>query len=132
MLCCCCCCLRADDNGRECQTPAELAIVAEEGSLMGPMMRAINYIADAIKQEFPSVSVSTMAYASTVDPPATAARGESSLSHWDTESLCHLVIYQILVLSTHAVTHQQIVSTALSTITYIVIYQYWVEFTLTR
>jgi hypothetical protein len=43
-----------NDNGRLCQTKEELAIVrAEGGAPMAPMMRAINFIADAIADEFP-------------------------------------------------------------------------------
>ena len=50
-----------NDNGRFCQTETELAIVKAEGSPMGPMLRAINYIADKIKDEFPEVAVCTLA-----------------------------------------------------------------------
>lgn len=41
---------------------------------MGPLIRAINYIADAIKDEFPDVAVCTLAYGSTAAPPLTQAR----------------------------------------------------------
>ena len=63
-----------NDNGRLCQTPTELAIVQAEGSPMGPLMRAINRIADAIASEFPDVAVGTLAYGGTITPPRTAAR----------------------------------------------------------
>ena len=62
-----------NDNGRLCQTPTELAIVQAEGSPMGPLMRAINRIADAIAPEFPDVAVGTLAYGGTIAPPRTAA-----------------------------------------------------------
>ena len=61
-----------NDNGRLCQTPTELAIVQAEGSPMGPLMRAINRIADAIAPEFPDVAVGTLAYGGTITPPRTA------------------------------------------------------------
>ena len=41
---------------------------------MGPLMRAINRIADAIAPEFPDVAVGTLAYGGTITPPRTAAR----------------------------------------------------------
>ena len=34
----------------------------EEGSPMGPLLRGVNAIADAIKDEFPHVAVDTLAY----------------------------------------------------------------------
>lgn len=64
-----------NDNSNMCRTKEELAIVqAEGGARMGPMLRAINYIADHIKTEYPSVAIHTLAYGPTVDPPRTAAR----------------------------------------------------------
>ena len=46
------------------------AIIAEEGSPMGPLLRAVNAIADAIKPEFPDVAISTLAYQHTMKPPS--------------------------------------------------------------
>lgn len=64
-----------NDNGNMCQTAEEQAIVREEGgALMGPMLRAINTIADAIKDEFPNVAIATLAYGGTSSPPITNAR----------------------------------------------------------
>jgi hypothetical protein len=34
----------------------------EEGSPAAPMIRAVNFIADAIKEEFPAVAIDTLAY----------------------------------------------------------------------
>lgn len=34
----------------------------EEGSPMGPLLRAVNRVADAISEEFPNVVVDTLAY----------------------------------------------------------------------
>lgn len=64
-----------NDNGELCETADELAIVREEGGArMGPMLRAINFIADAIKSEFPDVAIATLAYGETSSPPISAAR----------------------------------------------------------
>ena len=41
---------------------------------MGPLMRAINRIADATAPEFPGVAVGTLAYGGTITPPRTSAR----------------------------------------------------------
>ena len=51
-----------NDNFNYCQTAAELQIMKEEGSPMGPLLRGVNAIADAIKDEFPHVAVDTLAY----------------------------------------------------------------------
>lgn len=44
-----------NDNHDYCNTTAEAAIIAEEGSPMGPMLRTINAIADDIAAEYPHV-----------------------------------------------------------------------------
>lgn len=44
-----------------CNRSADAAIIAEEGSPMGPLLRAVNAVADAIKPEFPNVAISTLA-----------------------------------------------------------------------
>ena len=36
-----------------CRDPAELAVAAAEGSPMGPLLRAVNAVADAVKAAFP-------------------------------------------------------------------------------
>ena len=52
-----------NDNGRYCQDPAELAVIAEEGgTAMGPLLRAVNQIAEALAADFPLVAVDTLAY----------------------------------------------------------------------
>ena len=58
-----------NDNIRFCRTPEENAIVAEEGSDVGPMLRAVNAIADAIKDEHPHILVDTFAYINTLPAP---------------------------------------------------------------
>jgi len=52
-----------------CTRPSDAAIIAEEGSPMGPLLRAVNSVADAIKDEFPDVAISTLAYQHTMKPP---------------------------------------------------------------
>ena len=50
-----------NDNGLMCRDPAEMAIIDAEKSPMGPLLRAINAVADAIVDEFPHVAVDTLA-----------------------------------------------------------------------
>ena len=50
------------DNGNKCKRPAELAVVAEEGSDAGPILRAVNFIAEGIASEFPHVLIDLLAY----------------------------------------------------------------------
>merc|ERR1712166_57397 len=50
------------DNGLYCQSAEEMEIIKEEGTPGGALFRAVNTIADAIKQEFPNVAVDTLAY----------------------------------------------------------------------
>jgi hypothetical protein len=58
-----------NDNTLFCRTPEENAIVVEEGSDVGPMLRAVNAIADAIKGDHPAVLVDTFAYINTLQAP---------------------------------------------------------------
>ena len=58
-----------NDNDNYCRSPAELAIIREEGSPMGPLLRAVNTIAKALAPAFPDVAVDTLAYAYTQTPP---------------------------------------------------------------
>ena len=50
-----------EDNGYYCNDTNEQRIYAEEGSLSGPLIRAVNTIAAALREEFPHVRVSTLA-----------------------------------------------------------------------
>jgi hypothetical protein len=52
-----------------CHNAVEDAVVAEEGSAAGPLLRAVNAVADAIKDEHPAVVVETLAYEYTRKPP---------------------------------------------------------------
>ncbi len=45
------------------------AIIDEEGSPAGPLLRFVNAVADAIKDEFPEVYVDTLAYQYSLTPP---------------------------------------------------------------
>ena len=58
-----------NDNQQACQDPAELAVVKAEGSVMGPMLRAVNTIAAAISHDHPAVAVETLAYQQTRGVP---------------------------------------------------------------
>ena len=51
-----------EDNGNYCRTKAELALIEAEGTLGGALFHAVNNIAAAIAEEFPHVSVITLAY----------------------------------------------------------------------
>ena len=46
---------------RWCNKSYDAAIIEEEGSPMGPLLRAVNAVAEAIEPEFPDVAISTMA-----------------------------------------------------------------------
>ena len=58
-----------NDNGNYCKTESEMAIINAEGSPQGPMLRAINAIADDISQDYPHVAIDTLAYQYTRPAP---------------------------------------------------------------
>jgi hypothetical protein len=58
-----------NDNSNMCKDPAELAVIAEEGSPMGPLLRAVNEIARVVAAQYPRVAVDTLAYQYTQPPP---------------------------------------------------------------
>jgi hypothetical protein len=58
-----------NDGGRPCNSSAELAVIRQEGSPAGPLLRAVNAVADGIAAEFPHVVVDTLAYMFTLAPP---------------------------------------------------------------
>jgi hypothetical protein len=58
-----------NDNILFCRTPEENAIVAEDGSDVGPMLRAVNQIADAVKGTHPHILIDTFAYINTLPAP---------------------------------------------------------------
>ena len=50
----------SQDNGHYCNDTHERAVIEAEGSPMGPLIRAVNYIADQLAAEFPAVAVDTL------------------------------------------------------------------------
>ena len=46
-------------------------ITEEEGSYMGPLLKFVNAVADSIRDDYPQVMVSTLAYMGTTEPPKT-------------------------------------------------------------
>jgi hypothetical protein len=53
-----------------CTCPDCARIAAEEGSQIGPYLRFVNSIADAVREEFPGKAIDTLAYQFTRQPPA--------------------------------------------------------------
>ncbi len=53
-----------------CTCPDCARIAAEEGSQIGPYLRFVNAIADAVREEFPGKAIDTLAYQFTRQPPA--------------------------------------------------------------
>ncbi len=54
-----------------CQCEKCQAIAEAEGSEAGPLLDFLNYVADAIKDEYPEVYIDTLAYQYTQEPPKT-------------------------------------------------------------
>lgn len=52
-----------------CTCPQCAAIAAEEGSQIGPYLRMVNSIADAVREEYPDRIIDTLAYQFTRQPP---------------------------------------------------------------
>lgn len=52
-----------------CECPKCAAVVKEEGSQSGPILRFVNQVADAIKDEFPLAAIDTLAYSYSRKPP---------------------------------------------------------------
>ena len=51
-----------NDNYAQCESPAEKSINTAEGTAGGALFRAVNVIADAIKDDYPGVAIDTLAY----------------------------------------------------------------------
>lgn len=58
-----------NDNMLQCLDPAERAIVSREQSDIGPLLQAVNQVADSIRDSHPHVAVSTLAYDWGEEPP---------------------------------------------------------------
>jgi hypothetical protein len=54
--------LKLSQNGNYCNSTEEWEVIVQEGSPMGPLLRAVNQVADALVLEFPHVLVDTLAY----------------------------------------------------------------------
>ena len=61
--------LTQSDNVKFCQDPEEQAIYKAEGSDIGPMLRAVNAVADAVGPDYPNVLFDTFAYMNTLPVP---------------------------------------------------------------
>ncbi len=59
-----------NDGGGACECEKCMAVVNEEGSQHGPILRFVNAIADVVAQEHPDKWVETLAYAYSAKPPA--------------------------------------------------------------
>jgi hypothetical protein len=62
------------DNGNNCRTGEDAAIAQQDGAPIGPMLRAINAIADDIAVEYPNIVVDTLAYQWSRSPPTSGLR----------------------------------------------------------
>lgn len=60
-----------NDRRDYCECPECKSIDDAEGTKMGSLLTLINLVADAVKQEFPDVRITTLAYLDTVVPPKT-------------------------------------------------------------
>ena len=58
-----------NDCDCHCQCAKCLAIEKEEGSPSGPLLRFVNAVADAVKDEYPHAAIDTLAYQYTHKPP---------------------------------------------------------------
>jgi hypothetical protein len=58
-----------NDWSNFCTCPACAKVAAEEGSQIGPYLRFVNAIADAVREEFPGRAIDTLAYQFTRQPP---------------------------------------------------------------
>jgi hypothetical protein len=59
-----------NDNQNYCRSESELSIIKEEGTPGGAMFRAINIISDALRDDFPTVAIDTLAYQWSQPAPA--------------------------------------------------------------
>jgi hypothetical protein len=75
-----------NDGGGYCECPGCKAILDTEGSASGPLLHFVNAIADAIATEFPQVTVSTLAYLDTFQPPRSLRPRPNVVIHLATDS----------------------------------------------
>jgi len=58
-----------NDNQRYCRCETCMALAEQEGGQIGPLLHFVNAVANAIADEFPDISVDTLAYQYTRKPP---------------------------------------------------------------
>jgi len=75
-----------NDGGGYCECAGCKAIFDAEGSASGPLLHFVNAIADAIAPEYPRVTVSTLAYLDTFQPPRTLRPRPNVVIHLATDS----------------------------------------------
>ena len=56
--------LSQNDNGNYCNDTHEQTVIAEEGSAIGPLLRAVNFVAEAVRNALPDrmITITTLAY----------------------------------------------------------------------
>lgn len=64
-----------------CTCPECKGLTDAEGTFMGPLLRFINAVADAIKDDWPDTKINTLAYQGTVVPPK-SIRPRPNVSFW--------------------------------------------------
>ncbi len=69
------------DNNNWCECERCAALVAHEGSQAGPMIDFVNDMAKRVGREFPQVSLLTLAYALSEDPPKTIRPRDNVIIH---------------------------------------------------
>ncbi len=68
-----------NDWGNPCSCEACAAVVEEEGSQAGPLIRFVSRLAERIAADWPELKLSTLAYHYSTDPPRTARAGDAVL-----------------------------------------------------
>ena len=63
--------ISANDHAGFDEGPQSAELVAREGGEAGPLLDFLNYLSDGIKDEFPEVVLTTLAYKETLEPPQT-------------------------------------------------------------
>ena len=77
-----------NDGEGPCECERCMAVVKEEGSQHGPILRFVNAVADAVAKKYPGKWVETLAYAYSTKPPAITRPRENVIIR-----LCHAGCY---------------------------------------
>ncbi len=75
-----------NDGGGACHCPTCQALIDREGTEMGPLLDLVNTVAAGIRDEFPQVRVTTLAYLNTVVPPKTFGPATNALTWFATDA----------------------------------------------